>query len=122
MEVETLYELAGAEMCTAWEERVGDASVLHAQLLGQCDEWVLLARDSTDDWLLATATYDDTEGVETSVVRMAALTQVFNHGTHHRGQVSAAFSRLGMPCPSFDLQQLGGAFVEYDPDSRLMCS
>ena len=113
--VGALYELAGAAMCTAWEERVGDASVLHAQLLEQCDAWVLLARDASDDWLLTTATYEDTEGVATSVVRIAALTQVFNHGTHHRGQVSAAFSRLGVPCPSFDLQQLGDAFLEYDP-------
>jgi uncharacterized damage-inducible protein DinB len=113
--VGAFYELDGAAMCAAWEGRVSEASALHEQLLLQCDAWVQLAGDASDDWLLAAATYDDTEGAATSVMRMAALTQVFNHATHHRGQVSAAFSRLGVPCPSFDLQQLGDAFLEYDP-------
>lgn len=31
------------------------------------------------------------------------LMHVFNHGTHHRGQVSAALSQLGYPSPELDL-------------------
>lgn len=32
----------------------------------------------------------------------AALVHVFMHGTHHRGQISAAISRLGLPVPEMD--------------------
>lgn len=31
-----------------------------------------------------------------------ALTHLFNHYTHHRGQVSAVATRLGAPCPEMD--------------------
>ena len=33
----------------------------------------------------------------------SALTHVFNHGTHHRGQISAALTPLGQPAPELDL-------------------
>jgi uncharacterized damage-inducible protein DinB/GNAT superfamily N-acetyltransferase len=33
----------------------------------------------------------------------ATLAHVFNHGTHHRGQISAALTALGRPCPELDL-------------------
>ena len=33
----------------------------------------------------------------------ATLAHVFNHGTHHRGQVTAALTALGHPCPVLDL-------------------
>jgi uncharacterized damage-inducible protein DinB len=28
---------------------------------------------------------------------------VFNHGTHHRGQISAAITAMGHACPEIDL-------------------
>jgi uncharacterized damage-inducible protein DinB len=28
---------------------------------------------------------------------------VFNHGTHHRGQITAALTAMGRPCPELDL-------------------
>jgi uncharacterized damage-inducible protein DinB len=31
------------------------------------------------------------------------LTHVFNHGTHHRGQISAAVTGLGHEAPELDL-------------------
>lgn len=34
---------------------------------------------------------------------VGALTHVFNHGTHHRGQITAALTMLGQPCPELDL-------------------
>lgn len=33
----------------------------------------------------------------------ATLLHVFNHGTHHRGQVTAALTAMGYPCPELDL-------------------
>ena len=36
----------------------------------------------------------------------ATLTHVFNHGTHHRGQITAALTALGHPCPELDMVYL----------------
>ncbi|WP_085317071.1 DinB family protein [Derxia lacustris] len=33
----------------------------------------------------------------------ATLAHVFNHGTHHRGQISAALTGFGRPAPELDL-------------------
>ena len=33
----------------------------------------------------------------------AALLHVFNHATHHRGQITAAISMLGLEYPPLDL-------------------
>ncbi len=33
----------------------------------------------------------------------AVIAHVFNHGTHHRGQISAAITALGQACPEIDL-------------------
>lgn len=33
----------------------------------------------------------------------ATLAHVFNHGTHHRGQITAAITALGCSCPELDL-------------------
>ena len=33
----------------------------------------------------------------------ATLAHVFNHATHHRGQITAALTAMGYPCPELDL-------------------
>jgi uncharacterized damage-inducible protein DinB len=33
---------------------------------------------------------------------LPTLLHVFNHGTHHRGQISAALTALGRPAPEMD--------------------
>lgn len=33
----------------------------------------------------------------------ATLAHVFNHGTHHRADITAALTALGQPCPELDL-------------------
>ena len=47
--------------------------------------------------------YVTTQGVPTSVPFTPTLGHVFNHGTHHRGQVTAALTALGQPAPVIDL-------------------
>jgi uncharacterized damage-inducible protein DinB len=51
----------------------------------------------------APLTYTSTEGVTRSVPFTPTLTHVFNHGTHHRGQISAAITAMGHPAPEIDL-------------------
>ena len=47
--------------------------------------------------------YTTTKGEAVSMPFAATLAHVFNHGTHHRGQISAALTLLGHACPVLDL-------------------
>lgn len=47
--------------------------------------------------------YTTTNGLAVSLPFTATLAHVFNHGTHHRGQITAALTMLGQPCPVLDL-------------------
>lgn len=50
-----------------------------------------------------TLDYTTMRGTAVSLPFAATLAHVFNHGTHHRGQITAALSALGQPCPELDL-------------------
>lgn len=50
-----------------------------------------------------TLDYTTMRGTPASLPFAATLAHVFNHGTHHRGQISAALTALGHPCPELDL-------------------
>ncbi|MHB8454464.1 MAG: DinB family protein [Acidiferrobacterales bacterium] len=47
--------------------------------------------------------YLDSRGHTRKVPFSPTLSHVFNHGMHHRGQISAAMTRLGLPAPELDL-------------------
>ena len=47
--------------------------------------------------------YTTTQGVAASLPFAAALAHVFNHSTHHRGQITAALTAMGQPGPGLDL-------------------
>jgi uncharacterized damage-inducible protein DinB len=47
--------------------------------------------------------YVATSGHERSIPFAAALSHVFNHGTHHRGQITAGLTSMGHRCPELDL-------------------
>ena len=50
-----------------------------------------------------TLDYTTMRGNAASLPFAATLAHVFNHGTHHRGQITAALTALGQPCPELDL-------------------
>ena len=47
--------------------------------------------------------YVTTKGVAQSLPFAATLGHVFNHGTHHRGQITAAITAMGHACPELDM-------------------
>ena len=47
--------------------------------------------------------YTTTKGEAVSMPFAATLAHVFNHSTHHRGQITAALTALGHACPVLDL-------------------
>ena len=47
--------------------------------------------------------YTRISGDSFSLPYCGMLAHVFNHGTHHRGQITAAMTALGYPCPELDL-------------------
>jgi uncharacterized damage-inducible protein DinB len=50
--------------------------------------------------------YTTMRGTPATLPFAATLAHVFNHGTHHRGQVTAALTALGRPCPELDFVYL----------------
>ena len=50
--------------------------------------------------------YLSTEGEQRELPMLMVLAHAFNHATHHRGQISAAMTRLGQPAPVLDIPYL----------------
>lgn len=89
-----------------------DRALLRDRLIDGALAWLPLIEVWPEQRLLGKLDYVRTDGIPVSLPFAAALTHVFNHGTHHRGQVTAALTALGRPCPELDLAlmlQLEGA-------------
>jgi uncharacterized damage-inducible protein DinB len=56
------------------------------------------------------ASYLDTSGNPATRQVGAAMFHVFNHGTHHRGQLHAGLTSLGVAAPALDLPLVSGEF------------
>jgi uncharacterized damage-inducible protein DinB len=80
-----------------------DRAALRSRLLARAAVWTGYL-DALDDAALAgTAHFHKIDGTPASLPRASCLLHVFNHATHHRGQLSAALTRLGRAAPEMDL-------------------
>ena len=79
------------------------AAGIDVALLEGVSRWQPLIESWPASRFDGTLDYTTTKGVALSLPFAATLAHVFNHGTHHRGQVTAALTALGQPCPVIDL-------------------
>jgi len=85
-------------------ELESDRAALRDRLLAAVPRWQALIA-SFDDARFAEAStldYTTTAGIAQSLPFAPTLGHVFNHATHHRGQITAAITAMGYPCPEID--------------------
>ena len=80
-----------------------EKSALLDALLSHSKNWISFVESLDDTRLKGNLTYQRASGESLTLAYAPTLLHVFNHGTHHRGQVTAAMTALGYECPELDL-------------------
>ena len=80
-----------------------ERQALAAQLLDGARRWEPLVASLPPERFDGLLNYTTMRGQPASLPFAATLAHVFNHGTHHRGQITAALTALGQPCPELDM-------------------
>ena len=94
----------GASRVTALDlEAEPDRSRLQSRLQEGALAWLPLIEVWSEERLLGMLDYRRIGGEPVSLPFAATLVHVFNHGTHHRGQITAALTAMGHACPELDL-------------------
>jgi uncharacterized damage-inducible protein DinB len=83
-----------------------DRARLAERLLDATQAWAPVIAAWPEDRFEGTLDYSTSKGQPVSLPFTPTLTHVFNHSTHHRGQISAALTLLGQPAPGLDLVQM----------------
>lgn len=78
-------------------------TLLLDELQEKSKNWIEFLEQLDEKTLNADLTYKRVSGQELTLPYAATLMHVFNHGTHHRGQITAAMTGLGYACPELDL-------------------
>jgi uncharacterized damage-inducible protein DinB len=80
-----------------------DRVVLRDRLTEAAGRWAPLIESFDDARFTGTLDYTTTKGVAQSLPFAPTLGHVFNHATHHRGQITAAITAFGQPVPELDM-------------------
>lgn len=80
-----------------------DRQVLIQTLQEKASNWLTFLEELDPQCLRGNLDYQTSTGQPKSLPYAATLLHVFNHGTHHRGQISAALTAMGYVCPELDL-------------------
>ncbi len=80
-----------------------DRKALAEQLAGRHLLWQGLIESASSETIMGSLHYTTTAGEATVTPWLGTITHVFNHATHHRGQISAALTGLHHACPELDL-------------------
>jgi uncharacterized damage-inducible protein DinB len=76
---------------------------LRERLIEGAEGWAPLIASWPEDRFEGLLEYTSTQGVAIRLPVAPTLAHVFNHGTHHRAQITAAITALGRPCPELDM-------------------
>ena len=80
-----------------------DRAALRDRLLAAAGRWPPLIAGWPAARLDGRLDYTTTRGVDQSLPFTLTLAHIFNHGTHHRAQITAAITAMGHDCPELDL-------------------
>lgn len=80
-----------------------DRAALREQLIEAVLSWVPLLEVWPEARLHQTLRYQRMNGQQVALPVAPTLAHVFNHGTHHRGQISGALTAFGLAAPALDL-------------------
>ncbi len=83
-----------------------DRAALRTRLLTAAARWSALFATWPSDRFDGTLSYTTTQGSSVALPFASTLAHVFNHATHHRGQVSAAVTLVGGTSPELDMVQM----------------
>ena len=83
-----------------------DRACVRQRLLDGAQRWLDLIAAWPAAQFDGTLDYVNLSGKAMSLPFAATLAHVFNHGTHHRGQITAALTAMGKPSPELDLIDL----------------
>ncbi|CAG8435093.1 2934_t:CDS:2 [Ambispora gerdemannii] len=88
-----------------WESFLSDRKELSAKIIEQSQKWInhISALPSTLDIESKFLTYANSSGVTVTTNALVDYLHIFNHSTHHRGQISAAITGFGYKAPTMDL-------------------
>lgn len=87
-------------------ELESDRALLVSRLIAAASRWSGYIEGLSETALAGDLHYTMTTGQPRTLPMAAALLHVFNHATHHRGQISAAISMLGFEFQPLDLPHL----------------
>ena len=85
------------------DEAEPNRAALKDRLVGSAERWCALVETFSEDRYRGQLAYTNLRGMRSVLPFAATLAHVFNHGTHHRGQITAALTAGGHPCPELDL-------------------
>ncbi len=85
------------------DEVAADRGTLKQLLLHGAERWCALVDRFAAERYAGLLEYTTLRGTRAALPFAAALAHVFNHGTHHRGQITAALTARGHAGPELDL-------------------
>jgi uncharacterized damage-inducible protein DinB len=84
------------------DEVEADRAALVDRMRAQCARWPALIEAADEAVLTGRLRYPNMNGEPCDTPWAGTLLHVFNHCTHHRGQMSAVVTRLGLPAAEMD--------------------
>ncbi|MGC4405497.1 DinB family protein [Methyloversatilis sp. MC4-4] len=85
------------------DEVESDRATLRQRVRAQAERWIELVERADEATFASRLRYASMAAQPCDAPWAGTLLHVFNHATHHRGQMSAVATRLGQPAPEMDL-------------------